>query len=58
MQKPALGGFGGVVDYIDYKIMKFGALVLIALVWGIFCGFTGRSLTGARLGRSQNQEGH
>lgn len=43
------------MDYIDYKLLKFGLLVLAALVWGIFCGLTGRHLTGEPLGKGQSQ---
>jgi len=32
------------MEYIDYKILKFCALVAIALVLGIYWGFTNQRL--------------
>jgi len=44
-----------VMDYIEFKFWKLGALILAAFVWGIFCGVTGRPLTGRRRGQEPGQ---
>lgn len=32
------------MDYIDYLLVKLGALALFALVYGIYCGWTNQPL--------------
>lgn len=32
------------MDFVDYLWLKFGVLVALAFVWGLYCGFTGRPL--------------
>lgn len=41
--------------YLTYKLWKFGVLVLLALLWGIYCGFTGRSMQPGRRDKSTDE---
>jgi hypothetical protein len=45
------------VDYIDFVLIKAGALVFLAFVWGLFCGFTGRQLSGEPLDKGPAKPG-
>lgn len=36
------------MDYIDYMWWKLVAFAVAAFFWGLYCGFTGRELTGRR----------
>lgn len=36
------------MDYIDWLIGKAIALTVLAFVWGLYCGLTGRSLGSGR----------
>ena len=40
--------YGSPMEFTDYMIWKAIALVAAAVVWGIYCGFTGRSLQPGR----------
>lgn len=41
-----MAGFGGVMEFSDYLLWKAGLMVLAAFVWGVYCGFTGRPMSG------------
>jgi len=34
------------MTHIEFVIAKALVLLLLAVIWGLFCGFTGRSLSG------------
>lgn len=36
------------MDFIELKLWKAGAFVLLAFVWGVLCGMTGRELNGRK----------
>lgn len=38
------------MSFLDYLLIKAALFIGAAFVWGIFCGLTGRSLSGARRG--------
>lgn len=42
------------MDYTDWLLLKAGALALAAFVWGVYCGATGRPLSGRRLPNSKS----
>ena len=53
MTKPAEVSPGGLwygwrMDYLDFRLWKLGVLLALVAVWGLYCGFTGRSLSGER----------
>jgi hypothetical protein len=48
-KKPACAGLGGAVDFLDYMLWKAIVLVVLAFVWGIFCGWNGLGLNGRPL---------
>jgi hypothetical protein len=58
MQKAALGGFWGDMDYSDYLWIKFGLVVFAAFIWGIYCGLTGRPLGREQTDKSQSPATH
>jgi hypothetical protein len=37
------------MTYIEAKLAWFFFMVLLAFVWGIFCGLTGRDLKGRKI---------
>ena len=39
-------GFIAGMEFTDYMLWKAGAMVLAAFVWGVYCGLTGRELSG------------
>lgn len=41
------------MDYLDYMLAKAAVMIVLAFVWGVFCGFTGRNLRGQRQGQSE-----
>jgi hypothetical protein len=36
------------VDYVDFLFWKLIVICVLAFVWGVYCGATGRSLAGGR----------
>lgn len=46
----------GRMSYLEYKIAKAALVLLAALVWGIYCGFTGRPLSPERSDKSEPPE--
>ena len=36
------------MEYLDYMLWKLAGMALLAFVWGVFCGITGRNLRGER----------
>lgn len=36
------------MDYLEFKLWKLGLMALVAFAWGVYCGATGRSLSGER----------
>ena len=43
------------MDLTDYMLWKLAVLTVLAFVWGMFCGLTGRSLSGEKLDREEGQ---
>lgn len=40
------------MSYIEYMLWKAGILMVLAFLWGLFCGLTGRSM---QTGQPYNQ---
>lgn len=45
------------MTFTTYQIGKLVVFGLAALVWGIYCGLTGRDLRGRLVRRDQSQDG-
>lgn len=43
-----MGGYIPAMDFLDYKLGKLALFVVLAGAWGLYCGLTGRDLTGRR----------
>lgn len=43
-KKPALGGLG--IFMTEFLLIKAGVIFFLAFEWGLYCGLTGRSLSG------------
>lgn len=43
-ESPHRGPGGGMSDYMTFVLWKAGVLCVLAFVWGVYCGATGRPL--------------
>lgn len=59
MKKPARGGLWYCLrmEFSDYMLWKALALVALAFLWGIYCGWTGRELNGQKPQQAPREEG-
>jgi hypothetical protein len=42
IKKPALGGLGDSMEFVDYMWLKLGVFVVGAIIYGFWLGLTGR----------------